>query len=272
MMKNYSFTTKTLFKLTFSCFLLLFYFNGNAQTLNFTIDNAVDNNTSITETLTDGTDTYILTADVPGSGAETLDNLGGNDLIFYFGSGASINTFFITITKNGSPVAFTLNGIDYDTLEDGFISIVNQDDAEISANQEYLFGGGAINITNTTNAMNISEFKIIQPDISDNTDFGFHNINVTIGETLNIEAFTMLENAISIFPNPSNGNITIKNSSISLKNVTVTDINGRIITSQYLNGITTDKNLDLSSKLSSGLYLINISTESASIVKKLIIQ
>ena len=271
-MKNYFFKTKMLLKSTFSFFLIISYINSNAQILNFTIDTAIDNGTSITETLVDGSDTYILTADIAGSGAETLDDLGGGDLIFYFGSGGSSNTFIITLTKNSNPVVFTLNGIDYDTLEDGFISVVNQDDAEISANQEYLFGGGAINITNTTNATNISEFKILQPDIGDNTDFGFHNINVTVGETLSVDTSTMLENEIAVFPNPSNGNITIKNSGISLEKVTVIDLNGRIITSQNLNGITTNLNLDLSSKLSAGLYFIDISTENASTIKKLIIE
>ena len=84
--------------------------------------------------------------------------------------------------------------------------------------------------------------------------------------------FTLLNNSFTIYPNPSNGNITIKNNGVAINTITVTDINGRVITSKNLNGITTDKNLDLSSKLTSGIYFMTISSENASVVEKLVIK
>ena len=57
-----------------------------------------------------------------------------------------------------------------------------------------------------------------------------------------------------------------------LEKITVIYLNSLKITSQNLNGITTNLNLDLSSKLSAGLYFIDISTENASTIKKLIIE
>ena len=271
MKKNYTLKNAIVQSIMF-CFLLLFCHSVKAQNLNFTIDTAVDDGVSITETLTVGSDTYVLLMDVAGTGAETIVPLSGTDLIFYLGSTTSANTFILTLTKNGSPTNFKLNGMDYDTLEDGFISLVNQDDLEISSNQEYLVGSGAINIDNIANAADITGFKILQPDATDNTDFAFHNIDVDVLDTLSTEEFTSLDNEVTIYPNPSNGIITIKNSGVALNEVTVTDINGRVIATQNLNGITTDVNLDLSLKLSSGLYLMTISSESTSTVKKLTIK
>ncbi|WP_452229243.1 T9SS type A sorting domain-containing protein [Lacinutrix sp. MEBiC02404] len=181
MKKEYN-LKKAIFKsIPVFCLLLLFSYSVNAQNINFTIDMAQDDGVSITETLIVGSDTYVLLIDVPDSGAETLFELSSGDWGFYYGSGGdNVNTFTLTLTKNGISTNFKLNGIDYDTVEDGFISILNQDNAEISGSQQYLVGFGAINITNPANAADISGFKIIQPDVSDNTDFVFHNINVDI--------------------------------------------------------------------------------------------
>nr|WP_321227236.1 T9SS type A sorting domain-containing protein [uncultured Psychroserpens sp.] len=146
----------------------------------FTIDTAVDNGTNITETIIKDGDTYVLTVD--HSGSETLDDLGGGDLVFYLGSGGANTTepFILTITRNGNPTNFTLKGLDYDTPDAGSISILNQDDQEISANTVYALGAGAIAITNTANAADISAFKILPTDSDDLNDFGFHNIKVDI--------------------------------------------------------------------------------------------
>ncbi|WP_055447566.1 T9SS type A sorting domain-containing protein [Lacinutrix mariniflava] len=274
MKKNY--TLKRIIRISrqFWCLMVLFSFSAFGQNLNFTIDTAVDDGVGITETLTMGSDTYVLVIDVAGTEAETIIELspGVPDLIFYLGNGTTTNPFIITLTKNGNPTNFKLNGMDYDTVEDGFISLVNQDDNEISANQEYLVGSGAITITNASNAANITEFKIIQPDVTDNTDFAFHNINIDVLDTLTTETFTSLDNEVSVLPNPSNGNIKIKNTGVPLQRITITDINGHKILTQNLNGATTDKNLDLSSKLSSGLYFMTIAAEDATTVKKLIIE
>jgi len=271
MKKDYNFIKGIILNCLLLFVLLIYSQYVSSQNLNFTIDTAVDNGVSITETLTSGGDTYVLLIDITGSGAETLFDLGGGDIVFYFGSSAVTNTFIVTLTKNGNPTNFKLDGIDYDTVEDGFISILNQDDAEISSNQEYLVGAGAIPITNATNAANITAIKIIQPDVSDNTDFAFHNINIDVLDTLSIENFIELGNEISIFPNPSNGNITIKNSGIVIDTVSVIDLNGRAITAYDLKGITSDKNLDLSSKLVSGMYFVSISSEKGIITKRIII-
>ena len=77
-----------------------------------------------------------------------------------------------------------------------------------------------------------------------------------------------IENALSIYPNPSNGNITVKNTGIALDTIEIIDLNGRTIAQRNLDGTTSDKELDLSTVLSSGIYLARISSETAFTIKK----
>ncbi|WP_296385577.1 T9SS type A sorting domain-containing protein [Winogradskyella sp.] len=99
------------------------------------------------------------------------------------------------------------------------------------------------------------------------------NISFTEGaidNTLSVSSVS-LDTTISILPNPSNGNITIKNAGVAIDKVIVTDTNGRTISSYDLNGITVDKELDFSSLVSSGIYFVSIYSGDRTMVKKLII-
>ncbi|WP_179343316.1 T9SS type A sorting domain-containing protein [Winogradskyella ursingii] len=89
--------------------------------------------------------------------------------------------------------------------------------------------------------------------------------------TLSNDEFS-LTNGISVYPNPSNGKITIKNSGIALRDLIISDINGRVISTIELNGATSNKNFDFSTLLTSGIYFLNISSENGSTVKKLVIE
>ncbi|MBU2920707.1 DUF5011 domain-containing protein [Winogradskyella psychrotolerans] len=158
--------------------ILAFSWQSNAQNLNFTIDTAVDNGTSITETIVSGGDTYVLT--VFHSGNEELDHLGGGDLIFYLSAIDPLTPYTLSITKNGSPTNFSLNSIDYDTLGQGTISVTNQDGDVISNPTTYGVGSGTLVTSNPVNALDISQVKITPTGVSDLNNFGFHNINVDI--------------------------------------------------------------------------------------------
>ncbi|WP_296385575.1 T9SS type A sorting domain-containing protein [Winogradskyella sp.] len=81
-----------------------------------------------------------------------------------------------------------------------------------------------------------------------------------------------LGNSIVVTPNPSNGNITIKNSGVAIDKVVVTDVNGRTISSYDLQGTTVGKELNLSSYVLSGMYFMSISSGDRTTVKKLIIK
>ncbi|MCK8479264.1 T9SS type A sorting domain-containing protein [Psychroserpens algicola] len=108
------------------------------------------------------------------------------------------------------------------------------------------------------------------------TDAPYNGLVAGMPEKFTILALSVdefdLGNSIFISPNPSNGIVTIKNSGIALETAVLTDINGRTIQSFNLNGVTQDKELDLSAVVSSGLYFVTISSETASTVKKIIIQ
>ncbi|WP_299337400.1 T9SS type A sorting domain-containing protein [uncultured Psychroserpens sp.] len=81
-----------------------------------------------------------------------------------------------------------------------------------------------------------------------------------------------LNASVTLFPNPSNGLITIKSEGVALESMQVADINGRIVSTIDLEGATQDKEINLTNALTSGLYLVTIRSNDASITKKLIIQ
>lgn len=64
------------------------------------------------------------------------------------------------------------------------------------------------------------------------------------------------------FPNPSNGNFTLRSSNRSFSNshVAVFDLNGRKVYQQHIAGLTNEVSIDLS-HLSSGVYLLNWSID-----------
>jgi hypothetical protein len=100
------------------------------------------------------------------------------------------------------------------------------------------------------------------------------DINFTQGDLLSTLSTSnqILDKAFTVTPNPSNGLITIRNSGVAIDNVKVTDLNGRILANYNLNGTTDNKQLNLSSILSSGMYLMTISSKDASTVKKIVIR
>ena len=87
--------------------------------------------------------------------------------------------------------------------------------------------------------------------------------------TLGINTFD--SNAFSVYPNPSNGNLTIKtNLPIEKASITVSDLNGRIV--HQLNAdVLENQSLDLS-ELQSGMYILTIKNESYNYSQKIIKQ
>lgn len=242
-------------------------------TLDFTIDTASDDTVSITETIIDGSDTYVLLISHPGN--EELDDLGGGDLIFFLGSGGAISDmpYVISLTKNGNSVNFTLNSIDYDTLGAGLIALENQN-GDVISSQMYPLGSGAVAITNTANASDISSFSII-PDLGDPgnelNDFGFHNINIDVQNTLSVGE-EIIDEVISISPNPSEGKVLINTNAIEIDNLEVLDLNGRSVKVFKMNKTLRNEELDLTTLLP-GIYLMRVvSSNNTTSIRKIIIQ
>ena len=76
---------------------------------------------------------------------------------------------------------------------------------------------------------------------------------------------------IRIFPNPSNGEITIRINQFSGKvNLQVIDLNGRVVYSLYNTDFSIEKNINLS-QLQKGMYVIKIDGDALQYTKKIIL-
>lgn len=94
---------------------------------------------------------------------------------------------------------------------------------------------------------------------------------IVLAETLGLED-NQFDKSISVYPNPSNGNITIRNNSQQeLTSARVMDVNGRVVTVIDLTDMQLEKNITLED-YASGLYFIRINSENNFTVKQLIKQ
>jgi hypothetical protein len=79
-----------------------------------------------------------------------------------------------------------------------------------------------------------------------------------------------LDVAIAMYPNPANSQVTISNSSnIQLEKAAIYDINGKLVMNINLRDMQREKVIDVSG-LASGVYVVQINGEQASVVKRLI--
>jgi Leucine-rich repeat (LRR) protein len=74
-------------------------------------------------------------------------------------------------------------------------------------------------------------------------------------------------NKVSVYPNPTQNNFTVETSSTEKQNISVLDINGKLILSQTIMGTT---NIDVSN-LSAGVYNINLLGSNGVVSKRLVI-
>ncbi|MBQ0769757.1 MAG: T9SS type A sorting domain-containing protein [Bizionia sp.] len=91
-------------------------------------------------------------------------------------------------------------------------------------------------------------------------------IVVTVEETLGVNDNTMVKDIV-IYPNPTHGLLTINNNKGIDMQVTIYDINGRVLISKSNNDTMTT--LDMTN-FSNGIYLLRIQTESGDFSKKVI--
>jgi len=99
----------------------------------------------------------------------------------------------------------------------------------------------------------------------------FDNFSVTATPTvalLSKEDFSFASQ-LSVYPNPSNGLVTISSDSNSaLTSVNLTDLNGRTVKTVALNGDSSSQ-INISD-LSAGVYMMNISSDQGSVIKKIV--
>lgn len=110
------------------------------------------------------------------------------------------------------------------------------------------------------------------------SEFDRYNFNINEGNTKdrfilhlvkNTTDIVNIENKVSIFPNPSNGEFTILSSNNKITNVEIIDITGKIITTEVFNNKTCNLNI---TACTSGIYTLKIKTNNSVFYEKIIIE
>lgn len=244
-------------------------------------------------TWTDGATNFANYTDTLITGSIALSTSGDQVLVFQDATNpggstnASANPKFIFIinnastlftgsassssTETGLPTGLSDTGLPRTALGVGSGAGVSDEYDNTVYNGSYTFATVATAKTAITNPVNYYGSDINPP--GDATYNGFVTaipsmLTFTTLSTIDVS----LENDLSVFPNPSKGNITIKNPGIAFNFVTILDVNSKIIDKFGLKGTTKDVKLNLEGKLTSGLYFIEIQSEKGVTVKKLIIK
>lgn len=117
------------------------------------------------------------------------------------------------------------------------------------------FGFGCVTWSPHTNC-NLTEGPDLMMDISFNESLGTNS--------------NSLETAVKIYPNPAKNQFTLK-SDVSLEKLTIYDVRGRMVSNLDLLEMSHEKTVDISS-LASGVYMVQITSDKGSTVKKLVKQ
>jgi hypothetical protein len=107
----------------------------------------------------------------------------------------------------------------------------------------------------------------INPNATDIPDNGIDEDCSGTDATTNIEELAALK--LTVYPNPSNGLLTVNFGDIQINSITVTDLNGRVVTSFSVNATSIDANL---LELNNGLYIMNVSSDKGTVQKRIAIQ
>lgn len=93
--------------------------------------------------------------------------------------------------------------------------------------------------------------------------------DLTVDGTLGLNDVA-LDSAISLYPNPTDGQITLRNGGLAqLTTVVISDINGRIVSTIDLSDMNGERQISLDN-LAAGMYFARISTDNAFTVKRII--
>jgi hypothetical protein len=95
------------------------------------------------------------------------------------------------------------------------------------------------------------------------------SFDLTVDATLGLNDFA-LNSSISMYPNPTDGQITLRNAGVApLTTVVISDINGRIVSTIDVSEMNGERQISLDN-LAAGVYFARISTDNASTVKRII--
>jgi hypothetical protein len=84
---------------------------------------------------------------------------------------------------------------------------------------------------------------------------------------LSIPTEERISKNISLHPNPAENQLIVSVENTQLKQLVVTDLNGKILFQQQASGINVQLNV---SELSPGIYLVEITTENGTAIKRFV--
>jgi len=124
------------------------------------------------------------------------------------------------------------------------------------------------NVLLRTGATTITE-QVEQLRFAHDNYGGFAYVDNIVMTDLSLGVAEQNASKFSVYPNPSNGLVTISNDlNTALNSVSLTDINGRTVKTVALNG---DSSAQVNiSDLSAGVYMITINSDQGSVTKKIV--
>jgi len=160
-------------------------------------------------------------------------------------------------------------------------------DTTLCSNQSILLDAGAGNYTYMWSTGGTAQTELVDTNLMGGN--GTYNITVTITDNLSgcfytddinvtFQLCTDIDelgngNAIAIYPNPTNGllNIMINGATINTM-LTIVDVQGKVVYSKnnFTNSASLVETIDLSGN-DKGIYFINLTTDKATVVKKVIL-
>ncbi len=121
---------------------------------------------------------------------------------------------------------------------------------------------GSMELTRLTNGALLAELTEANSNFGSSITFDFCAEN-----TASINEFS--NDKVTVYPNPSEGMFTVDVSFSGIKTIDVTDLAGKVIEKVSTSDNSVTFNED---KISSGVYLVSVSTDSGNVTKKLIIK
>jgi len=182
--------------------------------------------------------------------------------------------------RYGTEVILNANSTCDDGTNDIFVTFDDQASGPFSCSNTSPAIGGTIQPANPLSAFNgentVGDWIMTMTDAYPSLDGGTYqnfSLNVCGSFTLSADEFS-LENALSIWPNPSNGDINISLNTNNNDNVNVSlyDLRGRLISDQSFDnsGVFTKK---ISyNNLESAVYILSIENNGQKINKRIIIE
>ena len=241
--------------------------------------------------------------------ANNFDTVGDNLDGFVLSTGFNLSTSATNAAYAGTPPAFLFSNTSPTVAANAFaffrpVALASGESVTINFTTRFLanaFDAASLNVTVGTAPTSVAQTTVVAsfPSIAGADTFhtarvatwtapaagiyyfAFHHNSAAMGTaaaslivdsvsaTSILSVNEVLSNKFVVYPNPTTGLINVSNSdNIRLNKITVTDLNGRVVKSNNYDNLS-DTQLNVSD-LSAGMYLLTISSDQGTAVKKIV--